>query len=216
MMGTMRYGILVLFLCVASFAYAHTPFLITQTSLHDIITIDEPENSRAFYGELTGFPHTYEIRAKKPFHLFAQVLVPDIESSKNNVSGIIIREVEGSGRVTEVARFLAKDATWDSFYEPFGGDSYRNGGTFEKDVDPGVYRIEVSTPDNLEKYVLAVGKIEGSGEIGYFETVRRIAEVKTFFGKSKIFVIQSPFVYVPLFVLILLGVAIWFYRRRVV
>lgn len=216
MMSNMRYGILVLFLCVASFAYAHVPFLVTQTSLHDIITINEPENSRAFYGEMTGFPHTYEIRAEKPFHLFAQVLLPDIESSKNNVSGIIIREVEGSGSVKEVARFLAKDAAWDTFYEPFGGDTYRNGGAFEKDVEPGVYRIEVSTPDNLEKYVLAVGKIEGSGEIGYFETIRRIAEVKVFFEKSKIFVIQSPFVYVPLLILIMFGVVVWFYRRRVV
>lgn len=214
----MRFFIPLLFFCIASFVYAHTPFLVTQTSLHDITRIDEPENSRAFYGELTGFPHTYEIRAEKPFHLFTQVLVPDIDSSKNNISGIIIREVEGSGQVKEVARLLAKDALWDSFYEPFGGDSYRNGGTFEKDVGPGVYRIEVSTPDNLEKYVLAVGKIEGKGDIGYFETIQRIAEVKVFFGKSKLLVVQSPFVYVPLCILtlILVGFAIWFYRRRVV
>lgn len=211
----MRFIIPVFFVCVASFTYAHTPFLVTQQSLHDITSITEPEHSRAFYGELTGFPHTYEIRAEKPFHLFAQILVPDIDSSKNNVSGIIIREVEGSGRVTEVARFLAKDAKWDTVYEPFGGDSYRNGGVFEQDVDRGVYRIEVSTPDNVEKYVLVVGVVEGQDDVGYFETIRRIAEIKTYFGKSKLLTIQSPLVYVPLLILLGMGLlGVWFYKRK--
>ncbi len=203
-----------LFLGSVSFAEAHVPVLVEQTSLHDIVTIEEPEISHAFYGTMNSFPHTYEIRSKTPFHLFVQVLMPDIASSKNNVSGIIIKETGKGGRVEEVARLLARDAMWDTFYEPIGADSYRTGGTFERDVEPGVYRIEVSTPDNLDKYVLVVGKNEDSSEIGYFETIRRIAGVKAFYGRSKIFVVLSPLVYVPLLVLCAVGGVIWFVKRR--
>ena len=204
-------------LCIPFVSYAHVPLVVEQTSLHDIGAIADPELSQAFYGAMDGFPHTYEIRATEPFHLFAEVLVPDIATSKNTVSGIIIKETGQGGRVSEVARLHAKAATWESFYEPFGGDSYRRGSSYEADVQPGVYRIEVSTPDNDTKYVLVVGKREGSGGVGYFETLGRIAEVKAFFGKSPVRIIESMYVYVPIVIALVLLLAYWYlwrYRRR--
>ena len=117
--------------------------------------------------------------------------------------------------MTEVARLLAKDATWESFYEPFGGDSYRKGGEYETDLEPGVYRVEMSTPDNLTKYVFVIGKNESSGGVGYFEMIGRIMDVKAFFGKSRIFVIESPYVYVPIGILLIAyGVYRWRKGRR--
>jgi hypothetical protein len=176
-----------------------------------VITIDDATLSQAFYGEMKGFPHTFQIVAKEPFELFTHILVPDIETSKNNISGIIIKEPNGAGRVTEVTRLLAKDSAWNSEYEPFGGDSYREGPQFETTLPAGVYRVEVHTPDNLEKYVLVIGKREEM-TIGYFELIGRLVEIKTFFGKPKIFVVQSPYVYVPLLVLCL-GIGFWYMRR---
>ncbi len=202
---------LVLFFASASHAYAHVPVIVGEITQNDIITIDDPTLSQAFYGEMNGFPHTFQIVAKEPFQLFAHILVPDIDASKNNISGIIIKERSGGGRVTEVARLLAKDSSWVSDYEPFGGDSYREGPQFETTLEAGVYRVEVHTPDNLEKYVLVVGKREEM-TIGYFELIGRLAKVKVFFGKPKIFVAQSPYVYVPLLVL-LSGIGYWYVRR---
>ncbi len=212
----MKYTIFFLFLLmgVALPAHAHVPRVVTQESLHDNTPIEDPELSQAFYGSLADFPHTYEIRAEEPFHLYVEVLVPDIESVDNIVNGIVVRETGQKGRVEEVARLLAKDATWEAFYEPWGGDTYRKGAVFEKDLERGVYRIEVSTPDNRQKYVLVVGKREDSGGIGYFETIGRIADVKTFFGKSKIRVIESPLVYIPLLLSVLLVAGVWYWRRR--
>ena len=192
---------------------AHVPNLVEQATPKDVVTIEDPTLSQAFYGAMQGFPHTYEIRATEPFHLFTKILIPDLEGSGNNISGIIIKEPENGGRVTEVTRLRAKDATWESKYEPFGGDSYRNGPVFEKDLDAGTYRIEVHTPDNVEKYVLVVGTREEMS-IGYFETVRRIAGVKEFFGKSKLRVVESPFVYVPLLGLMTVSGIVWYVRRR--
>jgi hypothetical protein len=154
--------------------------------------------------------HTYEIKATEPFHFFAQVLVPDIDSSTNNISGIIIREPEAGGQVHEIAPILSQEAEWKSVYEPFGGDSYREGPVVEKELEAGTYRIEVHTPNNVEKYVLVVGKREEM-TLGYFELVRRIAGVKLFFEKSQFRIIESPFIYVPL-----LGMGILFVIARAI
>lgn len=191
---------------------AHVPVLVTQETLDDIVLIEDPELSQVFYGTMQGFPHTFEIRASEPFTLFTQILLPDIDSSTNNISGIIVRELK-SGRVEDVAPLNAKDASWETMFEPFGGDTYRKGPEFETTLDPGVYRIEVHTPDNLEKYILAVGKREEMS-ISYFELIRRFAQVKMFFEKSQFRVIESPFVYVPLLLSALIGFGVWKWRRR--
>ncbi len=197
----------------ANVVLAHVPTVVLQTSLHDVYSIDDPTLSQAFYGTQSGFPHTYEIRVKEPFLLRAEVLIPDTDKATENVTGIIIKETGRQGRVEEVARMLAKDASWESFYEFWGGDTYRRGGVFEREVEPGVYRIEVSTPDNESPYVLVVGTREEWGGVGYFEMVGRIADVKEFFGKSKFRIIESPLVYIPLFI-VTLAVLFFIYRRR--
>jgi hypothetical protein len=212
----MRYSfaLVALFFLVPMSALAHVPNIVEQTSILDIDQIRDPMLSQAFYGTLDGFPHTYEIRAKEAFTLHVEVLIPDIESATENVSGIIIRETGQKGRVSEVTRMLAKDATWESFYEFWGGDDYRKGGVYEAEVEPGVYRVEVSTPENEAPYVLIVGNREEFGAIGYFETIRRLMEVKEFFGKSKFMVIVSPLVFIPLSVLVIIACACTWYRRR--
>ncbi len=194
---------------------AHVPVIVDQTSLHDIEAINDPTLSQAFYGTLDAFPHTYEIRAKEPFSLHVEVLIPDTLKATEDVSGIIIKETGKQGRVIEVSRLLASDATWESFYEPWGGDRYRRGGTYTASVEAGVYRIEVSTPDNNTPYVLVIGDREDFGTLGYFETIGRFMEVKQFFGKSSFMVIASPLVFVPLFIF-LTFLVYFIYRKRFV
>jgi hypothetical protein len=210
----MRYVVtsFIFFFFSYALASAHVPVLVEQTSLRDIDNITDPTLSQAFYGKLEGYPHTYEIRAKEPFTLHVEVLIPDIESATENVSGIIIKEVGRQGRVTEVSRLLAQDATWESFYEPWGGDSYRKGGVYDASVESGVYRIEISTPDNTAPYVLIIGTREEMS-IGYFETLGRLMEVKEFFGKSKFMIIASPLVYIPLCIMLLMVIGYFAYRK---
>lgn len=194
-------------------AEAHVPVLVSQDSLKDITQIEDPTLSQAFYGQLDGFPHTYEIVTTEPFKLFTQILVPDIDSSENTISGIVIKLPEERGRVTEVSRLPSKDASWEPQYEPFGGDTYRHGPQFETELEPGKYRIEVHTPANTEKYVLVVGKREEM-TLGYFELLGRLIAVKRFFEKSPIRIVESPYIYVPLGGVVLIGFGIWYRRRR--
>lgn len=203
----------IVFFCTAASAHAYVPEVVVQKSLLDVSVIADPILAQTFFGDLVDFPHTYQIVATEPFHLFVQIDVPNGNSSVNTLSGIIIKEPVGKGRVEEIARLPAQNATWESTREWWSGDSYRKGPSFEKDLGPGTYRIEVNTPDNREKYILQVGT-EQDMALGYFETVRRIVEVKQFFGKSPIRIVESPLVFIPLLGIAGVGALLW-YRRRV-
>ncbi len=204
-----------LFVFCASPVFAHTPVIVDQSSLTDIEIINDPTLSHVLYGWLSGFPHTFEIKTETALTLAVEILVPDILEAVNNVNVIIIKELPDNGGVTEVARILAKDATWETFWEPFGADSFRQGGTFSAEVDPGVYRIEVSTPDNREPYALVIGSREEFGVLGYFKMLGRILAIKELYGKSQLSIIASPLVYVPAIILGLIGLLWWYRRARI-
>lgn len=194
-------------------ADAHVPVVVEQESQQQIFQIEDPVRSQSFYGDFQDFPHTYQVISGTDFRLFVKVLVPDITSSENNVSGIIVRQNENGG-VTEIARLRARDASWEQFHEPYGNDSYRRGGSFDGTLEPGSYLIEVSTPDNVEKYVLSVGYEERFVISDYFTTVKEIARVKQFFGKPWIFVFESPVVYIPTVLIFGIIGVLWWYRRK--
>lgn len=204
-----KWGIYTFVLLLPVFALAHQPAVVDFTNYDDNEVVEDVTLSQAYYGDLINFPHTYEINLTKPETLFVELLVPDIEGIDTNRSVLIVKR-NPSGRVREVARLVPEEAEWESFYEPFGGDSYLRGPSFKQELEAGSYLIEVSTGDNLGKYVLVVGEREDFSNLGYFETVKRIYEVKKFYGKSPLAVLQSPIISVPLLVLLIVG----FFLRR--
>lgn len=206
--------ICVLCICLAlapTGASAHQARFV-HVEQHDITTIVDPDLSQAFYGELTDSPHLFEFHVISTQNIYAEILVPDIGGDMPTISGLIMK-VEDRG-VTEIRRLPAKDATWDSFYEWFGGDSYRHGVQFYDSLTPGTYQIEVSTPIDRGKYVLVVGKREDYSVLSYFQTIRDIAHIKNFFGKSSLAIVETPFVYIPLG-LLGLGIACHVRKRKI-
>jgi hypothetical protein len=205
---------LIIFLCVLTpmHAYAHQPRFVAPAQ-HDVMQVEDVRTSQAFYGELAKSPHLYEFTLTEPTSFFAEILVPDIDSAKNDKSGLLLK-VEERG-VTEVVRMNATEASWESFYEWFGGDWYRRGASYYDSLESGTYQLEVSTPVNRGKYVLVVGK-EERFDSGYIATLHDIREIKFFFEKPSTAVMQSPFVYVPVIFLLILGYILWrVYRKRV-
>lgn len=202
----------VLYVCSATYTLAYVPVLVTQESLIDVTPITDPELAQVFFGELNGFPHTYEIQAKTPFTLVIGVHTPDLEANTNTASGIVIKETT-RGRVEEITRLIGTDASWDVVRDPLSGGKYREGSSFESHLDPGVYRIEIHTPDNKEKYQFAIG-IREEMTIGYVELLSRITSVDKFLERSMFWIITSPYVYWPLLGLISVGVCAWYLRRR--
>lgn len=136
-------------------SFAHQPRLIFKQPIGYITQIQNPEVSQAFYGILSGQEDIYKIIAKTGFLLYVNLVVPNISGSRKDFSVDIIE-----GDSIEYTRLEGKWFIWTDFFEPYGGDEYFQWPTREKQVDPGVYTIRVSSPNNQWKYSLAIGKRE--------------------------------------------------------
>lgn len=192
-------------------ADAYVPNIVNQESLSDITTIADPTLAQGFFGTLDGFPHTYEIRMTEPFVLSIHIRTPDVASHTDTVSGIVVKEKKRG--VLEIARLHAEDASWDVRTDFLTGTSYREGTSFTQELEPGVYRVEVHTPDNNEKYILMIGEREDM-TIGYGELIGRLIDLQKFHERWSVWVITSPYVYVPLLVSIGIGITVYLWYRR--
>ncbi len=92
------------------------------------------------------------------------------------------------------------------------GLSFLRSQKFEAKIGMGVYRVEVSTPDNIGSYLLTVGEEHASP--GYFATLADIYMIQRFFGKSPLALFRSSYVYYPIGSLILLGLLYYTWRNR--
>jgi hypothetical protein len=155
---------------------AHQPNLVgirTQT------TVQDPEVSKAYYGELAGKPAVYEIRCDSSFSLYVNLLVPDIAGARTDFSADIYHEGQ------PLTRLDGSGYPWTTFYEPFGNDTYLQGPEYRSKVGPGVYRIEVANGQNQGKYVLAIGELERFPPKVILRTLMILPKLKRdFFGKS--------------------------------
>ncbi len=212
---TVRYlSFFIAIMCaVPMLAFAYGPTFVETPRQNEVMPLREPKIAKDFYGRLEGYPHMYEFATKEPIRLAVGISVPDNESSRDNVSGIVLF-VNKNGSVREVARLRAREASWESYYEIWGGDSYRKGGSFETNLEPGTYRIEVSTPDNIGTYVLHVGTEKAFPLFNYFSYLGKVAEVKMFFGKSPIRIVESPLVYGPVLISAFALMAFFIRQRR--
>jgi len=143
---------LVLFCVWPPSALAYQPELIYfQTG---DIQIENPEISQAFYDELKGEPRYYFIDSDKSFELYLNILVPEAANRNGRYSANIFLGEQ------KIAFLDSSLSDWQEFYEPFGRDYYLRGPELDNLVSVGRYKIEIFSPDNQGKYVLAVGKKE--------------------------------------------------------
>ncbi|AUB55662.1 hypothetical protein BK008_02805 [Methanobacterium sp. MZ-A1] len=150
--------IFVLLLVSISMANAHQPRLDigTSVSIENPIMVDDPEISKAFYGELDGKPVYYQIHSPQPFQLYVNLLVP---TSPGQGGELVSAEVTDSSG--EMIMFLnGTNSTWTPYFEEFGGDYYLKGPEATLNVPAGTYNIRVFNTQNQGKYSIAIGKIE--------------------------------------------------------
>lgn len=159
-----------------------------------IFVIHEPERQQFFYGTLAGTPHTYAFSLNAETRVVAQLMMPDVTGSADSISAIIVRLPEGKGRVEEVARLRAADAAW-SRARIATSDTLRQGPSFDAVLEPGAYRLEIHTSDNIDRYVLRMGTNTRGGN--YFSFLAQLGAFKKFLGSSVATVLLSPFVFIP-------------------
>lgn len=197
---------LVLFVGTSGIASAHQPRTVEGSN----ITVTDPEISKAYYAKLDGEPHHYQISATEPFDLYVNILVPDIEGQKKDISVMILKD--GS----EIAFLNGLDFEWIEFFEPFGYDHYLMGPEYKESVEAGEYEIRVWSSNNDSKYSLAIGEIEAFDVKETLNALSLVPELKRdFFNESPISFILSPFGLAYILVMFVLAFVIGFLYRAI-
>lgn len=172
-----------IFIFSPSISSAHQPRIVESNATQ----VETPEISKAYYATLSGAPHIYTIDAKEAFELYVGILVPDIESTKKDITAEVFKGNE------KIATIGGGSATWAPYFETFGQSNYFDGGEYKARAEAGVYTIKVSNPDNAGKYSLAVGEIEAFNMKETLNALTLVPQIKKdFFNESPISFILSP------------------------
>jgi hypothetical protein len=184
---------------------AHQPVVVEDETTE----VSDPEISKAYYATLTGAPQRYQIDSPVAFDLYVGILVPDDGSPVKDVTAEVFRGDE------LLVRLGGVEAAWSTFYEPFGGNTYWDGGEYRLRAAPGVYTVVVSSPDNTSSYSLAIGEIE------FFDWEARVNALvalpgiqQEFFGLSPLSLLGTPYGLINLVAISGVAlVAVLLYRR---
>ncbi len=163
---------------------AHQPRLVESRET----TVVAPAVSKAYYGTLSGEPHTFSFVATTSFPLYVGVLVPDRPGQKKDVSAVVLRDG------VELALLDGAGFEWTQFDEPFGNDTYWEGPEYKAEGAPGSYEIRVWSSNNDSAYSLAIGEEELFDAKETWNALTLIPQLKRdFFQKSPADFIFSPF-----------------------
>jgi len=180
----LKFFVLILLIILIAPVLAHQPRLPED----ELTIIENPEISQAFYSELKGKPHYYEINSNETFNLYVGILVPAIENIDKDVSVKISYN-------NEFYKLLnASESEWPEFFEEFVGDLYYWGPELGANaaletprgiqVSPGTYTFEVFSEDNQGKYVFVVGEKEEFPLNEMLNSLVLMPKIKKFFNKS--------------------------------
>ena len=144
----------------------------------------------------------YEIRSEEPFTFTAQ-LSQLANKQQQPLSMLIIRRNDRGGGVTEIVRQPYVQEDWVVVRDSLVGLSFTESEQLDQELEPGIYRIEVSSPDNQGQFMFTVGTEQS--EVGYFEQLGYIRQTQSYFGYGFFSMLRSSLVYYPIGILLLLG-----------
>lgn len=193
-------------LCV----FASTSVIAEPQNQAVVLPIENSKDAQEFFGSLHDFPHTFAFEVKETQQFKAEIFVGDTKVQKNDVSIIIVKQ-ERRG-VSEVGRTVIANHSWQITPDRMLAESFRNGGALDTKLQPGKYRLEVSSPNNegIYRLVLGTDKVHR----GYFANVGALFAVKTLFGHSKFGTLLSPLIYIPFILLLCAGGLFFIYKKR--
>lgn len=181
--------------------------VVEQSSSFEIDVWENAVEEQDLYGTLEDFPHTFQFVADEGQRFQAELLVAD--SEQHDLSLILIKE-EKRG-VSEVGRVTGKDAQWAERSDRALGLSLFSSGVFERELAGGVYRLEVSAPDNTGNYRLLVGTESVGG--GYIAGIRNAFVAHGHLGSGWWGAIMSPYIYLSLIV-VLGGWSLLYWKQK--
>ncbi|HEY0964719.1 MAG TPA: hypothetical protein VGE31_02905 [Candidatus Paceibacterota bacterium] len=203
-----------LFLLTATTVFAYNPIEVEPPEAYAIIPIEgDPYIQREYLGDLEDFPDMYELTSDVSFTLSLKVRQRASKDAQP-YGLIVVRQNDTDGGVTEIARLNQSVEDWEKASEPSLGMTFFESMTLEKEVTPGTYRIEVSTPDNRGEYMLVVGNESHSSN--FFKALGQIYLTQKHFNYTPFHMLFSSYVLYPLgIILVIVGmIYTWKLRRK--
>ena len=220
----MRLLILILVFFTSSL-YAHQPKLINYSpSIQNPHKVEFPEISKAYYSNLTGKPHYYQIQSDKEFLFYSGILSPKVDDSYKWLS---IDVLDGNNNIVYQAN--GSNFNWEPWYEPYARDWYWKGPEIGANVnldtgfkisfrmEAGTYLIKVYNNDNQGHYSLAVGEAEFFGS-NLWEQILTWTPILFYIGPYMDIVHWNKFdvrAYIPHIALLVLYFIIHFIFRKI-
>jgi hypothetical protein len=207
---------ILVFISVSSVEVARAYQATVQTvdTQYEVIPIlGDPVILQTILGELNNSPEMFEIVSETEFNLTVEIRALPNQATSPEFGGIIIRVKEPRG-VEEVARLRAAETDWNTVVDSVTGLLYRAGPFWSGIVPAGTYRVEVSTPENLGKYMLVVGS--SASRPGYFASLKAVALTYQFYQISRLRMFNSPYIHYPIGITVVIGLfgITWYWQRR--
>jgi len=191
-----------IFLFFMCFHVAQAAILSDPEDAFTIIPIENPSQAKTYYGTLDRFPHTYDFAVENTLELTAVLATAEKLEESDRLS-VLITKLEKRG-VSEVGRVTGSAVQWNSNYDRKLALSMRKSETLAVSLESGVYRLEVSSPNNDRAYQL---KLNEGSRVTYGE----LFTARSVFGLSNSGVLLSWKVFAPLLMIVGTG---YFYKRR--
>ena len=212
-MNEMKYFFLFALFLFPIGSEAFSPEVTEIVEPYDIVTVDyQPNEPIQYLGELEEYPVMYEVTSEESFTLSVQLSQIKRGDEPIDFSLIAIRKNDRGGGVSEVGRQQFDASAWTVEKDPQTGLTFWRSPIFANEVEPGTYRVEVSTPKNQGRYLVQFGS--GEDIDGYFQSLAGVRRTQQFFGYSIVNMLTSRLVYYPLGMLMLLFIiqCAWRYR----
>lgn len=156
-----------------------------KATVFELETISNPTERSVFVGELKDFPHTYQFVVGDPFLFEAQV---SVRPEGNTETSLIIIKEERRG-VSEVDRRTGTTEVWSGYRDWPSGMKFQGSSILQAELEPGVYRLEVSSPDNSGRYRLDVGGVGST--LSWWEAWQESVAMHRYFGVGSLGVVTT-------------------------
>ncbi len=203
--------LLIFVFAIPAISLAYNPIINETTVPYEVTTISEIGSQTEYLGDLVGDPQMYEFAVGETTNLKMALIQADSDTLIP-FSLIVVKQNEDKGGVSEVGRLNGSKVEWQKVEDSVLGMNFSKSEVFTAVLKPGIYKAEVSTPENYGKYALVVG--DQTEKVGYFATLSDIYTFQTFFGGSIFSMFKSSYVYYPLGILLIISVFYFTWRQR--
>ena len=218
------YRLIFLLIFISCSLEAHQPKLVYQSPTKDNpFIVNDPEISKAFYGQLKGAPHYFKIDSNKQFLFYTGILSPKVNSTYQSLSLDVIDKNN-----TILFQADGESFQWNAWYEPYARDYYWKGPEIGTDTNKefktsfllseGTYYIKVYNKNNQGHYSLAIGEAEFFGA-NLWEQILTWAPILFYIGPYMDIVHWQKFdvrAYLPHIVLLVLIFMIYFIVNKLI